>query len=106
MNTFTRIAAALTLAALTSTGALAASAISELDSAYSVSIQKVGGLSDNPLLSAGGVVMEQVDLDSLRARISQNSRVWKQLEAFGVALDDVIGITGSSESDLTIYVRG
>lgn len=105
MKTFAKYAA-IAAFALLPTAALADSAISELGSAQFVSIQTVAGWSDNPLVSASGRVMERVDLDSLHARIAQNDPVARQLEAYGVNIDDVIGITGSSESDITLYVRG
>ena len=105
MNRFTALALA---AALTVTGASAtfANGIDALGSATSVSITTVSGASDNILLSSGGRVMEQVDIDTLRARVQLNKSIAAQLERFGVTADDVIGVTGSDPSDVTLYVRG
>jgi hypothetical protein len=66
----------------------------------------VSGWSNNSLISANGLTMERVDLDSLHARIEQHDSVARQLAAFGASIEDVIGITGSSVSVITLYVRG
>ena len=104
MNKIQMIAAAAALTAAFATGAIA-SPLSDLQGANSVNIEKVFTTSDNVLLAPGGRVTEQVDLDSLRARISQNSAVSAQLTAAGISVDQVIGISGTSENDLTLFVR-
>lgn len=104
MNKFTSLALA---AILTVSGASAtlASSIDALSSASSVSISTVSGNSDNILLASNGRVMQQVDLDTLRARVAQNKPVAAQLAAFGASLDDVIGVTGDDSTSVTLYVR-
>lgn len=104
MNKLTTLALAAVLT-LSSTAVFAGS-LDSLSSASTVSITTVESASDNILLSAGGRVMERVDLGSLRARVSQNPAIAAQLAAYGVGADDVIGITGSTSSDVTLYVRG
>lgn len=107
MTKISLIAAAALLATSISTAALASSeAMSALTSANTVSITNLSGSSDNPLLSSNGAMIERVDLDSLHARIQQNESVRRQVEAFGASIDDVVGISGSSTSDIILYVRG
>jgi len=105
MNTFSALALAAALT-LTSASAGLANGIDALGSATSVSITTVSGGSDNILLSSGGRVMEQVDLGTLRARVQLNKAIAAQLERYGVTADDVIGVTGSDPSDVTLFVRG
>lgn len=98
------LAAALTL----STGGIAlaeGSALDSLSSASSVSFQTVFG-AEATNVKPGGPNGELVDLGSLKARIMGNQRLLGQLESYGASIDDVIGITGSSETDVTIYVQG
>lgn len=106
MNKFTTIALAAVLSFSGASVALADSSLDALGSADSVSITSVNTMSDNILLSSGGRVMQQVDLTSLRAIASQNVSVAAQLEAYGVGINDVIGITGTTSNDVTLYVRG
>jgi hypothetical protein len=106
MNKFTTIALTAILSFSGASAALADSSLDALGSADSVSITSVNTNSDNILLSSGGRVMQQVDLASLRAVAGQNMSVAAQLEAYGVGIDDVIGITGSNSNDVTLYVRG
>lgn len=105
MNKFTAIALAAALTFSSATVALAGS-LDALSSASSVSFSTVQSDSNNILLSSGGRVMESVDIDSLRARVSNNKQVLSQLESYGAGVDDVIGITGSTDSELTLYIRG
>lgn len=99
------LAAALTL----STGGIAladdGSALESLSSASSVSFQTVFG-AEATNVKPGGPNGELVDLGSLKARLMGNQRLLGQLESYGASIDDVIGITGSSETDVTIYVQG
>lgn len=98
------VAAALTLSA----GGVAlaeGSAIDALSSATSVSIVTVGGAEANNVMP-GGVSGDLVDLDSLKARIQGNPMLLGQLESYGASIDDVVGITGTNETDVTIYVQG
>lgn len=98
------LAAALTLTA----GGVAMaeeSAIDALSSATTVSFVTVAG-ADATNVSPGGPNGELVDLDSLKARIQNNPQLLAQLESYGASIDDVVGISGSSEQDLTIYVQG
>ena len=98
------LAAALTL----STGGIAladGSAIDSLSSASSVSFQTVTG-PDVTNYKPGGQNGALVDIGSLKARIQGDQRLLGQLESYGASIDDVIGITGTSETDVTIYVQG
>ena len=98
------LAAALTF----STGGIAladGSALDSLSSASGVSFQTVFG-AEATNVKPGGPNGELVDLGSLKARIMGDQRLLGQLESYGASIDDVIGITGSSETDVTIYVQG
>lgn len=96
-------------AALTLSGAGAAlaegSAIDALSSATTIGIVTVTG-PDAMNVMPGGLNGDLVDLDSLKARIQGNPMLLSQLESYGASIDDVVGITGSSETDVTIYVQG
>lgn len=105
MNKFSAIALAAVLSFSSASVALAGG-LDALSSATSVSITTVSGGSDNILLSSDGRVMERVDLASLQARVAQNKAIAAQLDAYGVSAGDVIGVTGSSSNDVTLYVRG
>jgi len=96
------IAAALTLSTAGLVMAAEGSAMDALTSASSVSFKTVTASELNPL-SPG---YEQVDLDSLKARIQGSPALLAQLESFGATLDDVVGITGTDETDVTILVQG
>lgn len=106
MNKFSVIALAAILSVSGASVALADSSLDALSSANSVSITTLNTGSDNILLSSGGRVMERVDLGSLQARVMQNKMIAAQLDAYGIDATDVIGITGSMASDVTLYVRG
>ena len=98
------LAAALTLSA----GGVALAAESALDalgSATTVSFQTVAS-ADAINTTADGSNGELVDLDSLKARIQGDPKLLAQLESYGATIDDVVGITGTSEQDVTIYVLG
>lgn len=104
MNKRSALALAAILA-LSATTAGHANTIDALDAASSVSISAVAGNSSNILIASAGRVMEPVDLETLRARVQSNRAVAAQLKAFGVTPDDVIGVSGTNGSDVTIYVR-
>lgn len=98
------VAAALTLSA----GGVAfaeESAIDALSSATTVSFVTVTG-ADATNVMPGGPSGELVDLDSLKARIQNSPQLLAQLESYGATIDDVVGISGTSEQDVTIYVQG
>lgn len=78
------------------------SAIDALSSASTVSFKTVTAAE----VSASTPGFEQVDLDSLKARIQGSPALLAQLESYGATLDDVIGITATDETDVTILVRG
>ena len=96
------IAAALTLSTAGLVMAAEGSAMDALTSASSVSFKTVTAAELNPLSPN----YEQVDLDSLKARIQGSPALLAQLESFGATLDDVVGITGTDETDVTILVQG
>ena len=77
-----------------------------MSSAWSLSFQTVSGFEAASVRAGQGLASEQVDLDSLKARISNNARFMDQLDNYGATLDDVIGINATSETDVTILVRG
>jgi hypothetical protein len=98
------LAAALTLSA----GGVAfadQSAMEALSSASSVSFQTVQG-PEIVNVKPGGPRGDLVDIGSLKSRIVNDPKLLAQLEAYGASIDDVVGITGTSETDVTIYVQG
>jgi len=99
------LAAALTLSAGGIALADSSSAIGALSSASSVSFQTVSGPEAFNVMP-GGQSGDLVDIGSLKARIMGDQRLLGQLESYGASIDDVIGITASSETDVTIYVQG
>lgn len=106
MKKLQALAIALALGVTAVPAAYADSPLSAIQSANSVSINTVMSDSDNILLASNGLAMRRVDLDSLRARIQSNQFIVNQLENFGVSVDDVIGISGDTPGNLTLYVRG
>lgn len=80
------------------------SPLDSLSSATSLSFETVTG--PEVLSANSGANMEQVDLDSLKAMIEQNPALLAQLESYGATLDQVVGISASSETDVTIYIQG
>ncbi len=99
------LAAALTLSAGGIALAADGSALDALSSASSVSFQTVSGAEANNVMP-GGANGELVDLGSLKARIQGNPQLLAQLESYGATIDDVIGISGTDSTDVTIYVQG
>jgi hypothetical protein len=82
------------------------SPLDALSSAATVSFKTVSGPELTPSLSSSAESNEAVDLDSLKARIQGNPGLLAQLQNYGATLDDVVGITGTDETDVTILVRG
>lgn len=82
------------------------SPLDALSSAATVSFKTVSGPELTPSLSSSAESNEAVDLDSLKARIQGNPGLLAQLQSYGATLDDVVGITGTDETDVTILVRG
>ncbi len=82
----------------------ASSPLDALSKASSVSFETVTG--PDATMANSGASMEQVDLDSLKALIEQNPTLLAQLESYGATIDQVVGISASSETDVTIYVDG
>lgn len=95
------LAAALALSVGAGSALAEESALDALSSATSVSFATVAAGAPNAIPGA-----EQVDLDSLKARIQGDPKLLAQLEAYGASIDDVVGISGSDETDVTIYVQG
>lgn len=82
------------------------SAMSALTSASTLSFQTVSASEEVSVMAGVGPASEQVDLDSLKARLTANPEFVAQLESYGASIDDVIGINATSETDVTILVRG
>jgi hypothetical protein len=80
------------------------SPLDSLTSTSSLSFETVAG--PEVLSANSGANMEQVDLDSLKALIEQNPTLLAQLESYGATIDQVVGISAGSETDVTIYVQG
>lgn len=100
------LASALTLSSVGFAFA-ADSALDALSSATSVSFQTINASQTLGVRTGTGPGMtEVVDLGSLKARIEGNAKLLAQLENYGASIDDVVGISGSSESDVTIFVQG
>lgn len=98
------LATALTLSA--GGVAMAESAIGALTQASTLSFQTVPVTDEVAVMAGSGPASEQVDLDSLKARLLANPSFVAQLESYGSSIDDVIGINATSETDVTILVRG
>lgn len=96
------VAAALTLSTAGLAVAAEGSAMDALTSATTVNFKTVTAAEINP--SSPGY--EEVDLDSLKARIQGSPALLAQLESYGATLDDVVGITGTDATDVTILVQG
>ena len=99
------VAAALTL----STAGFAMAEQSAMDALTSASTVSFRSVSETELAGLKGGLTQQaedVDLVSLKARIQGSASLLAQLESFGATLDDVVGISGSDETDVTILVRG
>ena len=99
------VAAALTL----STAGFAMAEQSAMDALTSASTVSFRSVSEAELAGLKGGAMQQaedVDLVSLKARIQNSASLLGQLESYGATLDDVVGISGSDETDVTILVRG
>lgn len=99
------VAAALALSPVGAAMA-AESPLDALSSATTVSFKTVSGSELAPSISTTAEGDEQVDLDSLKARIQGNPALLAQLQNYGATLDDVVGITATDETDVTILVRG
>ena len=82
------------------------SVLGALTSATTLSFQTVSPAEASAVLSGSADGTEQVDLDSLKAGILANPKFVAQLESYGASIDDVIGITATDETDVTILVRG
>jgi hypothetical protein len=82
------------------------SPLDALSSAATVSFKTVTGAELAPSISSTAENDEQVDLGSLKAQIQSNPALLAQLQNYGATLDDVVGITGTDETDVTILVRG
>ena len=82
----------------------ASSPLDALSKTTSLSFETVSG--PDVLSANSGANMEQVDLDSLKAMIEQNPTLLAQLESYGATIDQVVGISASSETDVTIFVQG
>ncbi|WP_423067385.1 hypothetical protein [Devosia sp. CN2-171] len=101
------LATALTLSAGSMTFAVdGISATSALSSATTLSFQTVPAGDEAAVLAGTGLASEQVDLDSLKAALQANPKFLAQLESYGASIDDVIGISATDETDVTILVRG
>jgi hypothetical protein len=96
------IAAALTLSTAGLAVSAEGSAMDALTSATTVSFKTVTAAEITP--SSPGY--QEVDLDSLKARIQGSPALLAQLESYGATLDDVVGITGTDATDVTILVQG
>lgn len=99
------LATALTFSAGAGAAIADSSALDALSSATYFSVVTVSG-AEAANVMPGGIRGELVDLDSVKARIQNSPGLLAQLESYGASIDDVIGITGSSEKDVTIYVQG
>lgn len=82
------------------------SPLDALSSAATVNFKTVSGAGLAPSISTTAESDEAVDLDSLKARIQGNPALLAQLQNYGATLDDVVGITATDETDVTILVRG
>ncbi len=106
MTSFKTFALAAVLSLSTAGLAIAADGgIGALSSANSISFETVTG-PEVMLVNSGAGMYDQVDLDSLKARIQQNPGFLAQLASYGATIDDVLGIFASNETDVKIYVQG
>ncbi len=99
------LATALTLSAGAGAAIADSSALGALSSATHVSVVTVSGAEASAVMP-GGIRGELVDLDSVKARVQNSPMLLAQLESYGASIDDIVGITGTSEKDVTLYVRG
>ena len=98
------IALATALALSTAGLAIGAeSAVDALTSASTVSFQTVSSPSEIVTTADSDGA---VDLEALKALIQQKPELLAQLESYGATIDDVVGITATDETDVTIYVLG
>ena len=82
------------------------SPLDALSSAVTVNFKTVSGAELTPSISSTAEADEPVDLGSLKAQIQGNPNLLAQLQNYGATLDDVVGITATDETDVTILVRG
>ena len=102
-------AIAVAAALMLSTAGFAMAEQSAMDALTSASTVSFRSVTEAELAGLKGGAMQQaedVDLVSLKARIQNNASLLGQLESYGATLDDVVGISGSDETDVTILVRG
>ena len=98
------IALATALALSTANLAIGAeSAVDALSSASTVSFQTVSSPSE---IITSADSDGAVDLEALKALIQQKPELLAQLESYGATIDDVVGVTATDETDVTIYVLG
>lgn len=82
------------------------SATSALSSATTLSFQTVSAADEAAVMAGTGQANDLVDLDSLKAQLQANPKFVAQLESYGASIDDVIGISATDPTDVTILVRG
>jgi len=97
---------ALSLGATAGVAYAEQSGIDALSGASTLSFQTVNEAEAPAVMAGTGLASDQVDIDSLKARIEGNPTFLAQLEAYGATIDDVVGINATSETDVTILVRG
>lgn len=98
------IALATALALSTANLAIGAeSAVDALTSASHVSFQTVSSPSE---IVTSADSDGAVDLEALKALIQQKPELLAQLQSYGATIDDVVGLTATDETDVTIYVLG
>lgn len=98
------IALATALALSTANLAIGAeSAVDALSSASTVSFQTVSSPSE---IITSADSDGAVDLEALKALIQQKPELLAQLQSYGATIDDVVGVTATDETDVTIYVLG
>lgn len=100
------LATALSLGAAGLAVAEDRSGLDALSSATTLSFQTVAAAEVPAVIAGTGVASEKVDLDSLKALILANPKFVAQLDSYGASIDDVIGISATDETDVTILVRG
>jgi hypothetical protein len=100
------LATALTLGAAGFAVAEQRSGLDALSSASTLSFETVSQAEVPAVVAGSGLATEKVDLDALKALILGNPKFVAQLESYGASIDDVIGITATDETDVTILVRG
>lgn len=106
MLNFKAIALATALTFSTAGFAMAEqSAMDALTSATTVSFKSVTEAELLALKGGSTPGAEEVDIESVKALIQGSPALLAQLESFGATIDDVIGISGTDETDVTILVR-